>query len=122
MGRERGWYAAHPVLVDAALELVGAPLVADVVRNEVSVTTPPVLSVVTLVFVGGAVVGVFTTDVTAADVVLVADVDFELVLETLVAEVVEVAEVVLVEDDVLVDVDVGVVLVWAGGEEEGGGL
>ena len=66
--------------------------------------------------------GVFTTDVTAADVVLVADVDFELVLETLVAEVVEVAEVVLVEDDVLVDVDVGVVLVWAGGEEEGGGL
>lgn len=54
--------------------------------------------------------------------VLVVDVDFELVLETLVTEVVEVAEVVLVEDDVLVDVDVGVVLVWAGGEEEGGGL
>ena len=55
--------------------------------------------------------GGFTTDVTAADVVLVADVDFELVLETLVAEVVEVAEVVVVEDDVLVDDDVGVVLV-----------
>ena len=54
--------------------------------------------------------------------VLVADVDFELVLETLVAEVVEVAEVVVEEEDVLVDVDVGVVLVWVGGEEEGGGL
>ena len=53
---------------------------------------------------------------------LVADVDFELVLETLVAEVVEVAEVVVEEEDVLVDVDVGVVLVWVGGEEEGGGL
>ena len=54
--------------------------------------------------------------------VLVADVDFELVLETLVAEVVGVTEVVVEEDDVLVDVEVGVVLVWAGGEEEGGGL
>jgi hypothetical protein len=116
------WYAAHPVLVDAALELVGAPLVADVVRNEVSVTTPPDWSVVTLVFVGGAVVGWVTTDVAAADVVLVADVGFELVLETLVAEVAEVGEVVVEEDDVLVDVDVVVVLVWAGAEVEGGGL
>jgi hypothetical protein len=55
-------------------------------------------------------------------VVLVADVGFELVLETLVAEVAEVGEVVVEEDDVLVDVDVVVVLVWAGAEVEGGGL
>lgn len=101
----------NPVLVDAALELVGAPLVADVVKNEVSVTTPPDWSVVTLVFVGAAVVGWVTTDVAAAGVVLVADVGFELVSETLVAEVTEVGEVVVEEDDVLVDVDVGVVLV-----------
>lgn len=112
----------NPVLVDAALELVGAPLVADVVRNEVSVTTPPDRSVVTLVFVGGAVVVWVATDVGAADVVLVTDVDFELVSETLVLVVTEVAEVVVVEDVVLVDVDVGVMLDWVGGEEEGGGV
>lgn len=111
----------NPVLVDAALELVGAPLVAEVVRNEVSVTTPPVRSVVTFVFVGAVVVGWFTTDVAAADVVLVADVDFELVLETLVVEVTEAGEVVVEEDDVLVDVDVDVVLVWIGGEVVVGG-
>jgi len=121
-GMGRGGYAAHPVLVDAALELVGAPLVADVVRNEVSVTTPPARSVVTLVFVGAEVVGWFTTDVAAADVVLVADVGFELVFEALVVEVTEV-EVLVGEDDVLADVVVVVVVVWTGAEVVvGGGL
>jgi len=86
------------------------------IKNEVSVTAPPARSVGTLVFVGGAVVGWFTTDVAAADVVLVADVDFELVFETLVAEVTEVGEVVVEEDNVLIGVDVvGAALGWSGG-------